>query len=190
MNDRPKRSWPLFVVAGCSFLPGFGIFFGAIAAVWGLVSNRPRALLAAGVGATGAFLNIAGSVAVVVRMRNDPIIRAAEADQTRQDLVQLVTHLEAYHQRNGKYPPTLPALVGTPIPTTLINIYDHTAGFLRAPHPYQYVLSPDRENYDLFSAGPDGKPGTRDDIRPILSDSIQLHSGYRPHPPGARPEGQ
>ncbi|HET8648838.1 MAG TPA: type II secretion system protein GspG [Gemmatimonadales bacterium] len=180
MTDRPKRSWPLFVVAGCSFLPGFGIFFGAIAAVWGLVSDRPRALLAAGVGATGAFLNLAGSAAVMIRMRHDPVIQAAEADVTQQDLVRLVTHLEAYHHRTGDYPPSLLTLVGTPIPTRLINIYDHSGSLLAAPHPYQYVLAPDHQSYDLFSAGPDGKPGSRDDIRPILPDSVQLHSGYRP----------
>jgi hypothetical protein len=55
---RTKRSWPLFLLAGSSFLPGFGLFFGAVAATWGLVSDRPRAMLAAGVGATGALLNL------------------------------------------------------------------------------------------------------------------------------------
>ena len=32
--SKPKRSWPLLLLAGCSIIPGFGIFFGAAAVTW------------------------------------------------------------------------------------------------------------------------------------------------------------
>ena len=51
-----KRSWPLVLLAGCSFIPGCGLLFGAAGVSWGLVSDRPRARLAVVLGAAGALL--------------------------------------------------------------------------------------------------------------------------------------
>ncbi len=49
-------------------------------------------------------------------------------------------------------------------------------------HPtalYDYRRSADGGSYDLFSVGADGIPGTADDLRPALPDSVLAHSGYR-----------
>src|ERR1051326_2435112 len=54
-GSRPQASWPLLVVAACSFLPGLGFFFAAGAVSWALLSSRPRRRppLALGVGGGG-----------------------------------------------------------------------------------------------------------------------------------------
>src|SRR2546426_8925333 len=62
-----KRSWPLLVLGACAFVPGFGIFFGAAAVTWGLVSDRPRAKWGVLLGGAGALLNLVGGAVLVGR---------------------------------------------------------------------------------------------------------------------------
>jgi protein-S-isoprenylcysteine O-methyltransferase Ste14 len=180
MTDPRKRSWPLIALAVCSFVPVLGIFFGAAAATWGLVSSRPRALLGAGVGAAGALLNMLGMVLLAIGMSDNPTVVAAQQHVTRQELAQLVQELETYRTRHDAYPGTLQALLGSPIPTRFLNIHDQSGGFLTRTRPYQYRLAPDGAGYDLFGVGPDDTPDTPDDVRPELPDSLQRVSGYRP----------
>ncbi len=177
-----KPAWPLLLVAGLSFVPVFGLFFGAAAVTWALISNRPRAKLSLLIAATGALLNLAVPFFVVLRMQHGETFARVEAQQTREDLTKLVSALQDYHGRAGRYPPSLQILVGIPVPTRLINIYDHAPGLLRIPRFYEYHLSADGESYDLFSVGPDGVPHTADDIRPQLPDSLRDRAGYRPTP--------
>jgi hypothetical protein len=92
------------MLAGSSFLPGFGMFFGAVAATWGLVSDRPRAMLAAGVGATGALLNLLGGALLVWHVEQEPSFAAAGERRARRDLAKLVGALEAYRDQQGHYP--------------------------------------------------------------------------------------
>ncbi len=175
-----KRAWPLLLVAGCSFIPGFGLFFGAAAVTWGLLGDRPRAKLSVAIGAAGALLHLAIPMLILVKMQHGGALAQVEAEQTRRDLVELVSELESYRGRNGHYPSNLPTLVGTPIPLRLVNIYDHSQGLFHLPRAYEYQVAPDQESYDLFSAGPDAVPHTPDDIRPQLPDSVR--AGYRPAP--------
>jgi hypothetical protein len=74
----------------------------------------------------------------------------------------------------------LQQLVGRPIPLRLLNIYDQTAGIFVFPRVYEYHLAADGSSYDLFALGPDGKPGTADDVRPALPDSLLRGTGYGP----------
>jgi hypothetical protein len=175
------RSWPLIVLAAASFVPFLGIFFGAAAVTWGLLSERPRARLAIILGGSGAFLQMAGGLALALFLQTAPSMRQYQAQSTAQDLERLVTALDAYRASTGHYPATLHVLVGRPLPAGLVNIYDQTRGPFRV-RPYQYRRAPDGRSFDLFSAGPDGIPGTPDDIRPVLSDSVLRHTGYLPPP--------
>ena len=43
----PKSARPIFILAGLSFLPGLGVVFGLAACIWGLIADRPRAVIAA-----------------------------------------------------------------------------------------------------------------------------------------------
>jgi hypothetical protein len=90
----PKRSWPLFVLAAAGFIPAFGLFFGAAALTWGLVSSRPRAMLAGMIGGAGALLNLAGGAIVIWRMQDTPAFAEANAASARRDLARLVGALE------------------------------------------------------------------------------------------------
>lgn len=63
---------------------------------------------------------------------------------------------------------------------------DQSAGIFRF-QMFRYVLAPDGESYDVFGAGVDKKPGTDDDVRPVIPDSMTAHTGYRPQSIGAKP---
>lgn len=87
------------------------------------------------------------------------------------DLVQLKTNLLIYQARNGHYPSTaqgLKALVtkpdGEPKPRNWSQLDDSVP---RDPWQNEYFyVNPGTHNpkeYDIFSAGPDGKPETEED---------------------------
>jgi len=175
-----KRSWPLLVLGACAFVPGFGIFFGAAAVTWGLVSDRPRAKWGVLLGGAGALLNLVGGAVLVGRFEHTSVVERSRIEMTRRDLGAVVLELERYRDRTGRYPGTLQQLVGRPIPLRLLNIYDQTAGIFVFPRVYEYHLAADGSSYDLFALGPDGKPGTADDVRPALPDSLLRGTGYRP----------
>jgi hypothetical protein len=178
-----KPAWPLLTLAVLSFVPGFGFFLGSIAVSWGLLSERPRAKLAVGIGAAGALVHlVAFGVFLATSNQRSPLFQRAFAEMTRQDLGGLVLALEAYHRRESAYPPTLLELqrkLGLRRP---VNILDHSGGLSLDAAPYRYRLAADGASYDLFAVGPDGRPDTADDIRPVLPDSLQQSSGFRPPP--------
>lgn len=177
---RSKRSWPLFVLAAGGYIPAAGLVLGAAAVTWGLVSSRPRAMLAVAIGGVGALLNVAGGMLVLGRMAHTPAFAEARVVTTRRDLGRLVGALEEYRVASGRYPGRLEVFGELPLSLKLVNIHDNSAGVFRMPHPYQYRLAPGGRSYVLFAVGADGKPGTDDDVFPSLPDSVARRSGYRP----------
>lgn len=176
---KPKRAWPLFVLAGSSFVPGIGLFLGAAAVTWGLISDRPRAILAAAIGAGGALLNLVGGLLLVWSLGRNPAYASTGERAARRDLAKLVGALEDYRQEQDHYPARLAAFTQLPYSLRLINIQDFSAGMFRRPREYQYSLAPDGRTYTLFAVGADGESGTPDDLYPDLPDSVARRSGYR-----------
>src|SRR5207302_9778347 len=164
----------------CAFGPGLGPCFGAAAVTWGLVYDRPRDKWGVMRGAACALLNLVGGAVLVGRFKHTPVVERSRIEMTRRDLGAVVLELERYRDRTGRYPATLQQLVGQPIPLRLLNIYDQTAGIFVFPRVYEYHVAADASSYDLFAVGPDGKPGTADDVRPALPDSVLRGTGYRP----------
>jgi hypothetical protein len=177
---RRKRSWPLLLIAAGAFLPGFGLFFAAAAASWGLVSDRPRARLAVILGGTGGLLNLVGGVLLAWSMRNSPIVASASAANAQRDLAKLVGSLEEYRTASGSYPPELAVFTRPPLSLKFVNVQDFSGGVFVRPRLYQYQRSADGQTYDLYGVGMDGEAGTADDVRPELPDSVARRSGYRP----------
>lgn len=169
----PKPKWPLFLLAWLSLIPIFGFFIGSAAAGWGLVSTRPRALVAAGIGAGGALLNLVALIALgAMTLGSDqPELAEARRVATQRGLVEIVAALEAYHHRERAYPPSLRVFTERVDFKHPVNPIDPSAGFF-PPRFFEYHPSEDRQTYQLYSVGPDKKPGTPDDIYPELPDSL------------------
>src|SRR2546425_9913074 len=70
-----KRSWPLLGLGACPFVPGFGIFFGAAAVTWALLSARPRAQWGGLLGGEGALLHVGGGAVLAGTCRHHPAAR-------------------------------------------------------------------------------------------------------------------
>ncbi|HLB55370.1 MAG TPA: hypothetical protein VJK71_09700 [Gemmatimonadales bacterium] len=174
----PKPAWPLFLLGGLSFVPGLGFLLGSVAAGWGLVSSRPRALVAAAIGAVGAVLNLIGFLVLGSQVFNSPELQQAKLELARQGLAEVVEAVELYRKEQGSYPPSLIVLsqkFGLQRP---VRIFDPSAGLLGL-RPFQYRLAPNGESYDLFAVGADGTPGTDDDLRPVVPDSMKGKVGLR-----------
>src|SRR5438876_2619151 len=98
-----KRSWPLLALGVCAFVPGFGIFFGAAAVTWGLVSDRPRAKWGVLLGGAGALLNLVGGAVLVGRFEHTPVVERSRIEMTRRDLGAVVLELERYRERSEEH---------------------------------------------------------------------------------------
>jgi hypothetical protein len=178
-----KPGWPLIVLAVLSFVPGLGVCFGSAAVTWGLLTERPRARLAIGIGAAGALLQILAFVVFFgASNQSSPLFRQAFTEMARQDLAEVVAALEAFRERESAYPPSLVELQRKLGFKRAVSILDQSAGLSLRPRLYQYRLAADGASYDLFAVGPDGEPDTADDIRPVLPDSLRARSGLRPSP--------
>ena len=182
-----KPKWPLFLLAWLSLIPIFGFFIGSAAAGWGLVSSRPRALVAAAIGAGGALLNLVGLIALgVMTLGSDqPELARARLAATQQGLVSVVIGLEAYRRREGAYPLSLSVFTERVDFRRPVNPIDPSGGFF-PPRLFEYHPAEDRQTYQLFSVGPDRKSGTSDDIYPELPDSLRDQSGLRIKAPSER----
>ncbi|HEV8357696.1 MAG TPA: type II secretion system protein GspG [Gemmatimonadales bacterium] len=178
----PKKSaWPLFMLAALAFVPGVGFFCGAGAATWGLLSRRPRALVAAAIAGVGVVAQIVGFAAwLFFSAGRSQVINQALAEVARKDLVRLVRALEDYRAAKGAYPSSLTALAHRDLGSRSLQVYDQAAGVIHGLRLYQYRVATDGMSFDLYSVGPDRIPGTEDDIRPVLPESLAAHSGYRP----------
>lgn len=94
----------------------------------------------------------------------DARIGAAQAD-----IKSISTALSMYEQDNGRYPPNLESLLVRPGDAPKWKgPYLDTRELPKDPWGHEYVYlfpSPASPNsYELLSAGPDGQPGTADDI--------------------------
>lgn len=94
----------------------------------------------------------------------------ARVARAQSDIATIDSCLDAYKLDNGSYPSTqdgLQALVTKPSDATSWNGPYLKNGLPMDPwgHPYLYKYPGDHGlEYDLYSAGPDGQPGTSDDI--------------------------
>ncbi len=178
---RRRPIWLLYLLAGLSFVPGLGFFFGSIAVSWGLVSSHPGARRGLIIGAVGAVLNLAVIIVSLSTMgRGNPAFQRGVVEQTQRQLGDVVAALESYRAATNSYPPTLLALQRARGPLRPVNILDFGGGALRMPRMYQYVPAANGLSYDLFAVGPDGKSNTSDDVRPVLADSLLGRTGLRP----------
>ena len=178
--ERPAPRPPsrgLLVLAVLSFVPVAGVLCGAAAVVWGLRAGGGRGRTAVVLGTAGTLAGVLELVVALLLFRPGPQLQQAKNQVARQDLDRIVVAIAAYRRRSGQLPAELPMLV-RPRGDEAFNIMDHSASLFGQRY-YQYVVVPGAA-YDLFAVGADGKPGTADDVRPDLPDSVLAASGYVP----------
>src|SRR5690349_11306906 len=126
--SRPRSSWPLMLLAALSLIPALGFFFGVATAIWGLVTDRPRGLLAAALGGAGALLNLVILGVIGMSIANKTHSGGVGAVIARSELDTLTNHLDLYHLDHGRYPASLADLSRGMKFTQTLPLYDHSIG--------------------------------------------------------------
>lgn len=179
----PRTAGPIFAVSALGFVPVVGLVFGLIGVCWGLMSERPRAIRAAVVGALAMVFNLGACVALgmwAIREQSGDV--SFGTHMARQEMIAVVEALERYHGRHARYPDSLVALRNETFKLTDNELYDTGISIFELRRYYRYRPAADRQGYRLFSAGPDGRPGTADDIHPVLPDSLLGRTGLEGQP--------
>lgn len=89
------------------------------------------------------------------------------------EMANIAREIELYEQRTGQLPASLDLLPMSE-PEALIDPWGRR---------YEFTLGEDGVTYTLFSAGPDGMPGTADDVKPWSgSDAAEIWGQSQPAP--------
>jgi general secretion pathway protein G len=141
-----------------------------------MLRKHPRAR-----GARGAFtlielllvMVIIVIMAGMVVVKYTGYIQGTRIKAAKGDIAQLKTALTLFESENGRFPTTeegIRILVENPGNLPGWHKYLDRSSVPADPwgHPYIYrcPASDASDDYDLLSAGPDGQPGTADDIKP------------------------
>ncbi len=183
--DREKKSrqsvgWPGYAMAIASFIPYIGPIVSSAAIFYGWTRRRSGGGRIIALAVMGGLVSAA---AFIGRFEPKPAAEKLSARpataETGTRLSGLIRAAEAYRERTGFYPESLPLLAaGT---DTMLQFLDPaTGGESGAAVPFFYRLDPSGETYTLLSAGQDGEPGTADDILPAMADEELSLTGWRP----------
>ncbi|MDM7924427.1 MAG: hypothetical protein QUS35_00230 [bacterium] len=183
--DRERKSrksvgWPGYALAIASFIPYIGPVVSSAAIFYGWTRRRSGGGRIIALGVLGGLVSTA---AFIGRFEpKQPVVKpsvVSAAAETRALLNGLVRAAEAFRERSGAYPESLPALAAE-TDTVLQFLDPASGGESGAVVPFYYSLDPSGETYTLLSAGRDGEPGTEDDILPSLTDEELSRTGWRP----------
>ncbi len=194
--ESEKPAWPLMVMAVASFVPCLGFAFASATVSWALVAPRRHARVAMVVAVVGALLNlgfaiVVGSAWLAKHPLPTPEPGSDMLVKTQQHLDLTAERIEEYRAAHGVYPDSLGQMLvpmGAPadsghIPVDTSKIFppvDPLSYAAGRPRLFTYVVSPDRQQYDLLSPGRDGRTPSSDDMRPMLSPEVRKRSGYQP----------
>ncbi len=154
------------VLAALSLIPVLGFLIGVAAVCWGLVTDRPRGVLAAALGGTGALLNLVAIVVLGLGQTTRGQSGGLAGAIARSELDTLVNHLDRYFEEHGRYPARLADLPQPPSASARLPVVDHSIGLLNTTVEYAYEPHHEGETFLIRGAGKDGITDTPDDILP------------------------
>ncbi|MFP4499613.1 MAG: type II secretion system major pseudopilin GspG [Candidatus Hydrogenedentota bacterium] len=99
---------------------------------------------------------LAGAVVPVFTGRSNQ----ARVNRAKSDIMQYLNFISAYEIDNGQYPSSLDDLVSG----RRRYVRELNNDPWGNPYYYEPPSDPLADDFDVFSAGPDGQPGTEDDV--------------------------
>lgn len=161
-----------YVSGAAALIPLWGIPFGLISIIWGVISKKRGHRLVTILGALGILLSsiIFGNITPLSEIRAGSMNNNLIEKNTESSLSQLVLTIEFYKSLNGEYPSTLDELYTFSVEQGIVvnNNDPMLANGNYSPDKYFYNLTDDSSGYYLRSVGFDGKPFTSDDILPDI----------------------
>lgn len=176
-----------YLLGGLSYIPLIGVLFGIFSIVWGLVSRKRGGLALALIGLGGIAFScvLYGTLFYKSFVERGGTFDELRLRMAKHNLTTLVQSIEFYKLQNGKYPQSLETLRESLPKEQAVFIQDVVAVEMgkgeRSPY-YFYEIIDNGNAYYLFSAGPDGKPFTADDIFPEVDASKSASIGFRMPP--------
>lgn len=169
-----------FIVSLVGFICTGGVLC-PIGLVMSLIAlgKKPRGFAIAGtvIGALGSCgillaIFVVPIVLVAVVVAGAAAVFGPEGEAQIESAV-LAFNLNQYREQTGSYPDTLGEGV---------QAFDAESGVLKDPwdRPYIYELSPDGTTFRIYSSGPDGTPGTTDDIESEIAKGISSENPGKP----------
>jgi hypothetical protein len=121
------------------------------------------------------FTGIIITICFIYYLANSPENKKVFADISQTEINDLVKSIEFYKLQNGSYPDSLQQVIDK---NSLISIYDISQDAKTGGHLPMYQYKKLGNKYLLFSPGLDGKPNTKDDIYPTLTNPDTSKLGF------------
>lgn len=160
-SRRPLGAFP-FVLAGLSFIPLVGVFFGLISIGWGIVTHRAGGgkLALIGAGGIGFSVLVYGGLFYFGFEQRGGLYDHLRTTLAQTNLNSLVKSIEYYRITNGEYPDTLDELKQS-LPKDSIEaafLIDPRLTVIKGGTQYFYYKKADANHYYLRGVGSDGGP--------------------------------
>jgi hypothetical protein len=179
-----------FVIGGLSFVPLFGVLFGLVAIVWGLVARKRGGGKLALIGAAGIAFSVLlyGGLFYFGFVQRGGLYDDLRAKMAQSNLNALVTSIEFYKLGHGEYPDTLDTLKASLKKDSIeaIYVFDPRVSALGQAGQFFYYKRVDAEHYYLRGVVAEGKPVSPGALVPevtVTSGKIGLLTDSPPNPP-------
>ncbi len=194
-NQNPPLGRGPFVVGGLAFVPLFGVVFGCIAIVWGLVTKRPGGKKLAAVGLAGIIcLSVIpyGALFYFGFVQRGGMYDGLRLKQAQNSLNTTVQSIEFYKVANGNYPDSMDILKSSLPEKSLqaTSLYDprvmgEQSAFSadKSAARYFYYRKVGEDHYYLRGVAPDGNPFSPGALVPQVNLSSASKVGLLTSPP-------
>jgi hypothetical protein len=187
-TNREYISRLVYIPAIASFIPFIGIPFSISAVLWGISDWKiggKRPVILASIGFVISLLVLGYFPWAINRLQKSSYLIEFKTNYAHAVCAHVIRYLEYYKLGHGQYPDTLFELQEKD--NTYFDQKDITDPFSyegitnvwNTGQPYYYFVSKDRNHYNLFSIGPDGKPYTQDDIFPEVLEEYKSVIGLQ-----------
>jgi hypothetical protein len=168
----PEKTPPYWLAVFC-LIPVLGFFAGILILILGLIKYKNK--LFPILGGIGIALNITICTMFIYQaVKKWHPFRDSFSMVSEMQLETLVKDIEYYKVKNGQYPDSLPQLRKS---DKTVSIHDPLQTEWSGPNA-RYNYKKIGEKYTVFSSGPDGIPGTKDDIYPNIEVSDSSKIGF------------
>ena len=172
---RPKEPFtfkPGYLFAILCLIPIIGFVTGIILIILGIVHYKDRIFII--IGSIGVLVTVAIYGSMIYYTENNSFTSDGFTDITKIQLNELVKNIEFYKLQNGAYPDSLKQIETK---DSFVSTTDPLQTF-KQKKDVMYQYHKDRNRYLLFSVGKDGKPNTKDDIYPTLTNPDSSKLGF------------
>ncbi len=178
----PRKSSPPYLMGLLGLIPLVGFFIGLALLLYGIFKYRNVKLMIIGV---ACMLFTVFTYYSLYRLSKSEWSLKITDSIAQDELNTLVPHIEFYKLEHGVYPDSLPQIGDASL---FVPIYDRSQ-IARSRKASRFNYENLGVSYLLFSSGPDGIPGTADDLFPQIDNTNENIGWVKARLDGGKPQG-